>query len=151
MTPKGHIDINWPLAILASKLEHSDTVLINLMHFLGPIASPSAQKASLPGPSTTKILYFTNRSSTPFMSAISRKIGEITLRDFKVLFDRPGFYRFHFKTVDEDYGMVKEEVIYLFVFKSVVGLLSVCFEGSKLKISQIFWLKLITPRRSYCI
>ena len=49
------------------------------------------------------------------MSAISRKIGEITLRDFKVLFDRPGFYRFHFKTVDEDYGMVKEEVIYLFV------------------------------------
>ena len=121
------------------------------MHFLGPIASPTAQKASLPGPSTTKILYFTNRSSTPFMSAISRKIGEITLRDFKVLFDRPGFYRFHFKTVDEDYGMVKEEVIYLFVFKSVVGLLSVCFEGSKLKISQIFWLKLITPRRSYCI
>ena len=44
------------------------------------------------------------------MSAISKKIGEITLRDFKVLFDRPGFYRFHFKTVDEDYGMVKEEV-----------------------------------------
>lgn len=76
----------------------------------GPIASPTAQKASLPGPSTTKILYFTNRSSTPFMSAISRKIGEITLRDFKVLFDRPGFYRFHFKTVDEDYGMVKEEI-----------------------------------------
>ena len=55
------------------------------------------------------------------MSAISRKIGEITLRDFKVLFDRPGFYRFHFKTVDEDYGMVKEEVIYLFVFNSVIG------------------------------
>jgi len=27
-----------------------------------------------------------------------------------VLFDRPGFYRFHFKTVDEDYGMVKEEI-----------------------------------------
>ena len=112
MTPKIHFEIKWPLA---SKLEHSDAVLINLMHFLGPIASPSAQKASLPGPSTTKILYFTNRSSTPFMSAISRKIGEITLRDFKVLFDRPGFYRFHFKTVDEDYGMVKEEVIYLLI------------------------------------
>ena len=57
------------------------------------------------------------------MSAISRKIGEITLRDFKVLFDRPGFYRFHFKTVDEDYGMVKEEVIYLLMcINNVVGL-----------------------------
>ena len=61
-------------------------------------------------PVTTKILYFTNRSVTPFMSTMSRKIGEITLRDFKVLFDRPGFYRFHFKSVDQEFGMVKEEV-----------------------------------------
>merc|ERR1712045_839552 len=61
-------------------------------------------------PVTTKILYFTNRSVTPFMSTMSRKIGEITLRDFKVLFDRPGFYRFHFKSVDQEFGMVKEEI-----------------------------------------
>ena len=44
------------------------------------------------------------------MSSINKKIGEITLRDFKVLFDRPGFYRFHFKSVDQEFGMVKEEV-----------------------------------------
>ena len=44
------------------------------------------------------------------MSTMSKKIGEITLRDFKVLFDRPGFYRFHFKSVDQEFGMVKEEV-----------------------------------------
>ena len=44
------------------------------------------------------------------MSTVSKKIGEITLRDFKVLFDRPGFYRFHFKSVDQEFGMVKEEV-----------------------------------------
>ena len=62
-------------------------------------------------PVTTKILYFTNRSVTPFMSTMSKKIGEITLRDFKVLFDRPGFYRFHFKSVDQEFGMVKEEVL----------------------------------------
>ena len=68
-------------------------------------------------PTTTKILYFTNRSVTPFMSSISKKIGEITLRDFKVLFDRPGFYRFHFKSVDQEFGMVKEEVGFdFFVF-----------------------------------
>lgn len=65
---------------------------------------------ALTGPSNTKILYFTNRSVTPFMSTINKKIGEITLRDFKVLFDRPGFYRFHFKSVDQEFGMVKEEV-----------------------------------------
>ena len=63
-------------------------------------------------PVTTKILYFTNRSVTPFMSTMSKKIGEITLRDFKVLFDRPGFYRFHFKSVDQEFGMVKEEVCF---------------------------------------
>ena len=68
------------------------------------------------------------------MSAISRKIGEITLRDFKVLFDRPGFYRFHFKTVDEDYGMVKEEVIYLFVMAIRV----VEFSSGGYKIRKIF-------------
>jgi hypothetical protein len=65
---------------------------------------------ALTGPSNTKILYFTNRSVTPFMSTINKKIGEITLRDFKVLFDRPGFYRFHFKSVDQEFGMVKEEI-----------------------------------------
>ena len=71
-------------------------------------------------PTTTKILYFTNRSVTPFMSSISKKIGEITLRDFKVLFDRPGFYRFHFKSVDQEFGMVKEEVEFdFFVFWNI--------------------------------
>ena len=75
---------------------------LNSFSFLGPSSNNN--------PVTTKILYFTNRSVTPFMSTMSRKIGEITLRDFKVLFDRPGFYRFHFKSVDQEFGMVKEEV-----------------------------------------
>ena len=35
---------------------------------------------------------------------------EIRLIDFKNLFDRPGFFRFHFKAVDQEFGMVKEEV-----------------------------------------
>lgn len=61
-------------------------------------------------PSVTKILYFTNRSSTPFMSSVQKRLGEVTLRDFKTLFDRPGFFRFHFKAMDQEFGMVKEEV-----------------------------------------
>ena len=37
-------------------------------------------------------------------------MGQVTLRDFKQLFDRPGFFRYHFKTMDKEFGMVKEEV-----------------------------------------
>merc|ERR1712025_515712 len=58
----------------------------------------------------TKVVYFTPRSVTPFMSAISKPVGQITLRDFKGLFDRPGFYRYHCKTLDKEFGMVKEEI-----------------------------------------
>ena len=66
--------------------------------------------STVANPSTTKILYFTNRSVTPFMSTINKRIGEIRLIDFKNLFDRPGFFRYHFKAVDQEFGMVKEEV-----------------------------------------
>ena len=44
------------------------------------------------------------------MTSIQNPVGKITLRDFKALFDRPGFYRYHFKTMDKEFGMVKEEV-----------------------------------------
>ena len=46
------------------------------------------------------------------MCSISKRIGDIRLSDFKALFDRPGFYRYHFKAVDQEFGMVKEEVGY---------------------------------------
>ena len=72
----------------------------------------SASNAAPPSNTTTKILYFTNRSVTPFMSTITKRIGDIRLSDFKDLFDRPGFYRYHFKAVDQEFGMVKEEVGY---------------------------------------
>merc|ERR1719343_31028 len=58
----------------------------------------------------TKVVYFTPRSVTPFMTSIMKPVGKITLRDFKSLFDRPGFYRYHFKTMDKEFGMVKEEI-----------------------------------------
>lgn len=58
----------------------------------------------------TKVVYFTERTVTPFLTVIPRRLGEICLRDFKMLFDRPGVYRFHFKAHDAEYGFVKEEV-----------------------------------------
>ena len=71
-------------------------------HVLFPSASPATP--------LTKVVYFTPRSVTPFMTSIQKPVGQITLRDFKALFDRPGFYRYHFKTMDKEFGMVKEEV-----------------------------------------
>ncbi|XP_060792142.1 dixin-A isoform X1 [Neoarius graeffei] len=59
---------------------------------------------------STKVLYFTDRSLTPFMINIPKRLGEITLRDFKVAIDREGSYRYHFKALDPEFGTVKEEV-----------------------------------------
>ncbi|XP_066501504.1 dixin isoform X2 [Hoplias malabaricus] len=58
----------------------------------------------------TKVLYFTDRSLTPFMINIPKRLGEITLQDFKVAIDREGNYRYHFKALDPEFGTVKEEV-----------------------------------------
>lgn len=64
----------------------------------------------------TKVVYFTERTVTPFLTVIPRRLGDIYLRDFKMLFDRPGVYRFHFKAPDAEYGFVKEEVRYYFTY-----------------------------------
>jgi hypothetical protein len=61
--------------------------------------------------SGTKVVYFTERAVTPFMSSIPKRMGDIRLKDFKSMFDRPGNFRFHFKSVDPEYGIVKEEII----------------------------------------
>ncbi len=38
------------------------------------------------------------------------RLEEVTLRDFKAAFDRPGSFRFFVKTEDPDCGVVKEEI-----------------------------------------
>ncbi|XP_078235712.1 dixin isoform X3 [Pogona vitticeps] len=58
----------------------------------------------------TKVLYFTDRSLTPFMVNIPKRLGEVTLRDFKAAIDREGTHRYHFKALDPEFGTVKEEV-----------------------------------------
>ncbi|XP_068457230.1 dixin isoform X3 [Clinocottus analis] len=59
---------------------------------------------------STKILYFTGKSPTPSMINISKRLGEITLKDVKAAVDREGNYRYHFKALDPEFGTVKEEV-----------------------------------------
>ncbi|XP_069470394.1 dixin isoform X2 [Ambystoma mexicanum] len=58
----------------------------------------------------TKVLYFTDRSLTPFMVNIPKRLGEVTLSDFKAAIDREGTHRYHFKALDPEFGTVKEEV-----------------------------------------
>ncbi|XP_055036560.2 dixin-A isoform X2 [Misgurnus anguillicaudatus] len=72
----------------------------------------SHSSPSLNSSVTTKVLYFTDRSLTPFMINIPKRLGEITLRDFKVAVDREGNFRYHFKALDPEFGTVKEEVFH---------------------------------------
>lgn len=60
---------------------------------------------------TTKVLYFTEKSVTPFLTSIPKRLEDITLGDFKEAIDRPGMFRYHFKALDPEFGTVKEEVI----------------------------------------
>ncbi|XP_028826054.1 dixin-A isoform X2 [Denticeps clupeoides] len=59
---------------------------------------------------STKVLYFTERSLTPFLVHIPKRLGEVTLQDFKAAVDRHGSFRYHFKALDPEFGTVKEEV-----------------------------------------
>lgn len=62
-------------------------------------------------PKLTKVIYFTDKTITPYLTSIPKRLGEITLKDFKQLVDQPANNRFHFKALDPEYGMVKEEVL----------------------------------------
>ncbi|OPJ68213.1 dixin isoform A [Patagioenas fasciata monilis] len=80
-----------------------------------PPKSKLPHSHSTPAMSTsacTKVLYFTDRSLTPFMVNIPKRLGEVTLKDFKVAIDREGTHRYHFKALDPEFGTVKEEVFH---------------------------------------
>lgn len=106
------------MAFLLERIAGPDNLEVSSSSYQPSIVSrytnDSAQKRSLGngfhGEQFTKVVYFTERTVTPFLTVIPRRLGEITLRDFKTLFDRPGVYRYHFKAQDSEYGFVKEEI-----------------------------------------
>ncbi|XP_019729126.1 dixin isoform X1 [Hippocampus comes] len=73
---------------------------------------PKVCQSSSTSTSSTKILYFTGRSPTPFMINIPKRLGEVTLKDVKAAVDQEGNYRYHFKALDPEFGTVKEEVFF---------------------------------------
>uniref|UniRef100_H2YPR1 DIX domain-containing protein n=1 Tax=Ciona savignyi TaxID=51511 RepID=H2YPR1_CIOSA len=60
----------------------------------------------------TRVLYFTDRDMTPCMTSIPKRVGDITLGEFKAAIRKEGNFRFIFKALDPELGTVKEEVFH---------------------------------------
>ena len=61
---------------------------------------------------TTRLIYFTPRSVTPYVTCIAKPVGKVTLRDFKAV-TLTSFRKnmtFRFRSYDPEFGAVKEEV-----------------------------------------
>ncbi|XP_030632366.1 segment polarity protein dishevelled homolog DVL-1b isoform X2 [Chanos chanos] len=60
----------------------------------------------------TKIIYHVDEEETPYLVKLSVAPEKVTLADFKnVLNNRPvNSYKFFFKSMDQDFGVVKEEI-----------------------------------------
>eukprot|EP00794_Sanderia_malayensis_P015312 gene15312-16889_t len=58
----------------------------------------------------TKIIYHIDDEETPYLVKIPKPSDQVTLGDFKNVLNRPN-YKFFFKSMDDDFGVVKEEII----------------------------------------
>lgn len=58
----------------------------------------------------TKVIYHVDEEETPYLVKIPKPPAEVTLGDFKNVINRPN-YKFFFKSMDDDFGVVKEEII----------------------------------------
>ncbi|XP_033102790.1 segment polarity protein dishevelled homolog DVL-3-like isoform X6 [Anneissia japonica] len=58
----------------------------------------------------TKIIYHIDDEDTPYLVKLAIPSSEVTLGDFKNVLNRPN-YKFFFKSMDDDFGVVKEEIV----------------------------------------
>ncbi|XP_045161727.1 segment polarity protein dishevelled homolog DVL-3-like isoform X3 [Mercenaria mercenaria] len=58
----------------------------------------------------TKIIYHIDDEDTPYLIKLNVPADRVTLGDFKNALNRPN-YKFFFKSMDDDFGVVKEEII----------------------------------------
>ncbi|XP_063219912.1 segment polarity protein dishevelled homolog DVL-3 isoform X1 [Bacillus rossius redtenbacheri] len=59
----------------------------------------------------TKIIYYIDEEETPYLVKLTIAPERVTLADFKNVLNRPN-YKFFFKSMDDDFGVVKEEIVY---------------------------------------
>nr|ADZ58511.1 Dvl-1 [Schmidtea mediterranea] len=57
----------------------------------------------------TRIIYYVDDEETPYLIKFHSPPEQITLGDFKNALNRPN-YKFFFKSLDDDFGVVKEEI-----------------------------------------
>ncbi|KAM4564183.1 segment polarity protein dishevelled homolog DVL-2 isoform 1-T1 [Fundulus diaphanus] len=57
----------------------------------------------------TKIIYHIDEEETPYLVKIPIAAENLTLLDFKQVLNKPN-YKFFFKSMDQDFGVVKEEI-----------------------------------------
>uniref|UniRef100_UPI00358E0364 segment polarity protein dishevelled homolog DVL-3-like n=1 Tax=Myxine glutinosa TaxID=7769 RepID=UPI00358E0364 len=57
----------------------------------------------------TKIIYHMDDEETPYLIKVSVPADIVTLGDFKSVLNKPN-YKFFFKSMDDDFGVVKEEI-----------------------------------------
>ncbi|XP_038079134.1 segment polarity protein dishevelled homolog DVL-3-like [Patiria miniata] len=58
----------------------------------------------------TKIIYHIDDEDTPYLVKLPIPADQVTLGDFKNVLNRPN-YKFFFKSMDDDFGVVKEEIV----------------------------------------
>ncbi|KAK3730114.1 hypothetical protein QZH41_013739 [Actinostola sp. cb2023] len=57
----------------------------------------------------TKVIYHIDDEDTPYLVKLGKHPDVVTLGDFKNVLNRPS-YKFFFKSMDDDFGVVKEEI-----------------------------------------
>lgn len=63
-------------------------------------------------PQETRIIYHIDDEETPYLVKLNVPHSEITLSDFKAVLNVPKpNYKYFFKSLDDDFGVVKEEII----------------------------------------
>ncbi|XP_060850381.1 segment polarity protein dishevelled homolog DVL-3 [Rhopalosiphum padi] len=58
----------------------------------------------------TKVIYHIDDEDTPYLVKLPIAADKVTLADFKNVLNRPN-YKFFFKSMDDDFGVVKEEIV----------------------------------------
>lgn len=57
----------------------------------------------------TKVIYYIDDESTPYLVKISLPSSQVTLKDFKMVINKQNSnYKYFFKSVDADFGYVFE-------------------------------------------
>ncbi|XP_031640347.1 segment polarity protein dishevelled isoform X3 [Contarinia nasturtii] len=60
----------------------------------------------------TKVIYYIDDEQTPYLVKIPLSTSQVTLRDFKMVLNKQSCnYKYFFKSVDDDFGVVKEEIV----------------------------------------